>query len=59
MSNSTADAKALVSELDTLDLSNPNSRRDAINKAQSLINTLQDPAEMAMENLSSVSAHYI
>lgn len=52
---STTDATTILSELNGLDLANPNSHRDAIIKAQSLINTLQDPGDKAMEALLSVS----
>lgn len=51
---STTDAKTILSELNGLDLANPNSHREAIIKAQSLINTLQDPGDKAMENLFTV-----
>lgn len=54
-----AEAKALISQLGTIDLSNGSANRDAISKAQLLINTLQDPADKAMETLMSVSGHTV
>lgn len=48
-------AQTLLSQLNSLNLSDPSAQRDAIIKAQSLINTLQDPGDKAMEALLSVS----
>lgn len=50
------EAQTLLSQLNSLDLSDPSAQRDAIIKAQSLINTLQDPGDKAMEGLLSVSS---
>lgn len=57
MSNHTdiSEAKTLLSQLNASDLSDASGRRDAIIKAQSLINTLQDPGDKALETLFAVS----
>lgn len=47
-------AQNILKQLNALDLSNPDSHRDAVAQAQSLVHALQDPAEKAMENIYSV-----
>lgn len=61
MSNDAAvtEAKKLVSQLNSIDLSDASTHRDVIIKAQSLINTLQDPGDKAMETFFAVSGHVL
>ena len=61
MSNHTeiTEAKTLLSQLNAIDISDASGRRDAIIKAQPLINTLQDPGDKAMEAFFSVSGHIV
>lgn len=47
-------AQNILKQLNALDLSNPESHRDAVVQAQSLVHALQDPADKAMENIYSV-----
>ena len=58
MSNPTTEAKALLAELNALDLSNPNSHADAVFKAQSLVHTLKSPGDKCIETMFSVSARH-
>ena len=51
---SIATAQNILKQLNGLDLSNPDTHRDALAQAQSLVNALQDPAEKAMANVYSV-----
>lgn len=51
---SIANAQNILKQLNSLDLSNPDSHRDALAHAQSLVNALQDPDETAMANVYSV-----
>lgn len=52
-------AKTLQSQLGTMDVSDPALHLDTILKCQSLINTLQDPGEKAMECFTSVSDRFL
>lgn len=53
------EAKTLLSQLNNIDFSDASGRRDAIIKAQSLINTLQDPGDKAVETFFSVGEHAV
>ena len=55
--NQVTEAKALLSQLNNIDLSDPNAHKDAILKSQTLADTLKDPGDKAMEGLLSVSIH--
>ena len=57
--NQVTEAKALLSQLNNIDLSDPNAHRDAILKSRTLANTLQDPGDKAMEGLMSVSLIFV
>lgn len=56
--NQVTKAKTLLSQLNNVNLSDPNAHEDAILKCQSLLNTLQDPRDKAMEGILSVSDHF-
>lgn len=51
---SITDAQRILQQLNSLDLSNPASHRDALDQAQSLVKALKDPAETAMNNIYCV-----
>lgn len=57
--NQVTEAKALLPQLNNIDLSDPNAHRDAILKSRTLANTLQDPGDKAMEGLMSVSLIFV
>ncbi|KAL4937096.1 hypothetical protein BDV06DRAFT_232800 [Aspergillus oleicola] len=55
MESKASQASATIAELSSLDVSNPSSKQEIIQKCQSIIKILQDPGQVVMETLASVA----